>query len=164
VADGTPVNNTAVETEVYASSSIPGGTLGTTGVIELDLIGEVLNNSLANQNITMRATFGGAVLGAISFEGMGISTLRRRFWMRVVIAARGAANAQAATMLGIWDEAKGVAGQLANGPPAQRLSGHHSLAIDTTAAQTVGVTVQFGAADASLEFVRRSAALRIIKD
>ncbi len=56
------INNSTTETSCFsgaASISVPGGTLGTTGVIKFCIAGQLTNSSGANVTLTVRVKFGG---------------------------------------------------------------------------------------------------------
>ncbi len=142
------VVNTTTETAVY-SYSVPGGTLGSNGHLRLTLIGDFLNNSGGTQTFTVRVKYGATTLFAIWNEAVGNNASRKPVRLEVDLIAANATNAQRATgRFNMLQAASGSDGAT----PSDRFSGHTSLAVDSTTAQTLQVTVQHAAANANLSF------------
>ena len=162
------VNNTTAETTVF-SYSVPSGTLGTDKALRLVVIGEVLNSTGTARTVTWRGKYGGTQFAGCSLATIALSTNRLIVAIVATIHADGATNAQTAIMQ-VWvGSTTGVTG----GDSAQTyasvagqghaISGHTSLAIDSTLAQNLDVTVQLGgAASTVLEYALRSAYLEVL--
>ncbi len=156
------VVNTATETTVY-SYAVPGGTLGTTGVLLLKFAGNWLANS-GNPTLYVRARFGGTVIGVSNFAGSALANDadRAAFTGEVLICANGAANSQRAHLT-IWSggrlttEVGAPPTTSANGPV--HATEHNALALDSTVAQTLAVTAQWSVAHANNSYRFESAVL-----
>lgn len=156
------VVNTTTETTVY-SYSVPGGTLGTTGILLLKFAGNWLANS-GTPLLTVRAKLGGTVIGVSNYAGVGIANDadRAAFTGEVLICANGATNSQR-THLTVW-----TGGRLPSevgAPPTVASSGsvhtseHNALALDSTAAQTLAITAQWSVANVANSYRFESAVL-----
>jgi hypothetical protein len=156
------VVNTIAETTVY-SFSVPGGTLGTTGMLMLKFAGNWLANSGA-PILIVRAKFGGTVVGVSNFAGAALANDvdRAAFTGEVLICANGATNSQR-THLTVWTGGR-LTAEVAN-PPTTGAAGtthvteNNALALDTTAAQTLAVTAQWSVANAANSYRLESAVL-----
>lgn len=146
--------NLATEQTVF-TQSIPGNTIGIHGALLIFLEGDYLNSSGSSKTLTVKVTFGGTtVWGSISgtfttganhvpimLHGLlaneGAANVQR-FAGRI---AAGAASSGSVAGLGTWastsDQFAGTIGG--------------SAAVDTTAAQTLAITVTHSAASASTE-------------
>lgn len=160
VATDVTVVNTTTETSIY-SYSVPAATLDTNRLLRLTIFGDILANS-GTPNLTVRVKFGGTTIYADATANFSASATRRPFFFQILLAGDGATNAQ---VLGGWlfvgaigtattgtgdlgvDENQGVA-PIAN-----------TAALDQTSAQTLDVTVQWSAANASVECRAKHAVL-----
>lgn len=165
------VNNTTAETIVY-SFSVPGGTLGTNNGLRLVLLGELLNNDVNTNDFTIRAKYGGSALGGVQVVDLDVSVARRPVRLEVTLHAQNATNAQTGSVMVIVGKlAGGVAGgdqvyiegavDVTASVPG--IAMNNALALDSTAAQTLSVTVLLSAASTNFEFVARSVYLEVIK-
>ena len=148
------VVNTALETSIY-SKSVAGNTIGIDGALRITVEGDLLNNTGASATLEVKVKFGGTTVldtGAISY-GDG-STNRIPLTLQVLIGNLGTTNAQ--RVRGLM-QAYGTASGITNGTmlltSVYTLIGQYTgLALDTTVAQTLQVTVTLGSANANLEF------------
>ena len=131
------VSNTAVESSVY-SVSIPANTIGQNGKLRLRILGQLVFNSGGFTKIpTWRLKFGGSTIAALVAGGSYPfdSATPIGILFEGYIFNLGATNSQ----FGLAEAMQGQVGGVATG----------TLAIDTTAAQTLEVTFQFDVANAT---------------
>lgn len=165
VAD-TDVVNTANETTFY-SKSVAANDLQTNRTLLLQLEGDYFNNSGAPRTFTIRVKLGATTAIDIQIPMGGnitVSPTRRPWRWQLTLQNRGATNAQwlylhgivstagASPTAGVGDATPGSAA-----PDAIFLDVYNTAAVDTTAAQTLVLTVQHSVADANLSFRIRSA-------
>lgn len=148
------VVNTTVETAVY-SFSVPGGTLGTNRALRLTLIGDYLNNSAGTRTLEMRTKYGGTTIFDQAITAIAIDTVRRGFSFVTMLSAQNATNAQVASTIGVLGalgSADGAAVSIASGTlsadPFEVT--HNAVAVDSTLAQTLEVTLQHNVANANI--------------
>lgn len=144
----TDVVNTTTETNAY-SYSVPGGTLGTTGVLRLIVTGDHLNNSGGGLSLTVRAKYGGVLLGSFSVSPVSNAS-RHSMNLEVVLSAAGATNTQVARFNLGFDSA-GSAGAPPGAPSgASRYDNtNNAVGVDSTASQSLVVTFQHSGANAA---------------
>lgn len=157
------VANTTTETTVL-TQTIGANTLPTDGIIEAILQAHYLNFTGGAKDLTVRIKFGGTTVWADTIN-IPSSAEYRPVEIRVWIANMGATNSQtlSATMMiadgnnvttGSGDastalgSSTGYAAVFGSDPDV-------ALAIDTTAAKDVAVTIQHGTADALAIFTKR---------
>lgn len=154
------VNTTTTETSVY-SFSIPANTLGTNKTLRLTVTGSYLNNSGGADNFTPRVKFGGTTI-ASSAPSLGAGVDRRTMKFVTEINANGATNSQRAAT--IWTVGAGAPEAQFDGAVSLTVAGYHgSLAVDTTASQTITLTVQHGTSAGTISFRRFVAMLEILQ-
>lgn len=142
------------ETSVY-SYSVPGNTMGSTKTLCIAMQWLILNNGGANRVYTVRVSFGGTVVH-FSALTQNIDADDKLALTEVWITNVNATNTQRCYGRTTWPPAAGhAAGSVGNPPTVDELvttrySGNATLAIDTTAAQTVAVTLQHEGNDASV--------------
>jgi hypothetical protein len=149
------VVNTTTETTVY-SFTVPGGTLGTNGMLRITFLGSQLNNSGGNAGLTFRLSYGGTVIG-FSDTTVTPDADRGVVWGEAYLAAVGATNSQRSfSRVGVT---AGVANVVANPPTvdtiaiATAFSSNNGLAIDSTQNQTLAITAQWGTAAATISYL-----------
>lgn len=153
------VANDAAETSMY-SFSIPAGVLGATGGVRLTLSGDMLKNAAAG--VIFRIKLGGTTIFTSDSWTSGV-TSDRYGWMIQAMFLNSAADAQkwnawaqfisnAAT----WPQRAGAA------TDKNFLAGQGSSAEDTAGALTLGVTVDWSIAHASLSCRKEMALLELI--
>lgn len=146
------VVNTTTETTVY-SSTVPGGTLGTDGMLEMVLIGRYFNNSGSNRTFTVIMKYGGTAIYRGLSGSIGSGSDPRSFLFHGFLGAAGATNAQRCN-------ARQAVGRLNAEPPtgtgttsvSADQQGNTSVAVDSTADQTLEIAVMHNAANANLSF------------
>ncbi len=159
------VVNTVAETTVF-TFAVPGGTLGTSKIILLSLIGDVLNNMGSGQTITVRVKYGGTTLFQAAFTNVNPGTNRGFLNLESEIAAANATNAQRAKTV-LWldpvqdavtagvavtkDSVGGGGGGVNAAGGLFSVANHMSLAEDSTASKNLVVTFQMGSANASFD-------------
>lgn len=152
--------STAAETTLY-SVTIPANTLGTTGCIGLTLWGDFLFNNAAGNTITPRVKFGGVTSIAaayIPYNSGGLSASRFPWYMRILVANRGATNAQLITYEAGYQGGGTNAYSTGIGlvDTGQRYTmGQNTAAIDTTVDQTLLISLQWSASSANNSWRRR---------
>jgi hypothetical protein len=159
------VVNTAAETPIF-SYNMPAGLLGTDRTLQVQLMGDLLNNSGANQSITFRVAVGGVTVYG-DFTGAIATSASRRPWNWILnFANLGAANQNylsGTLMLGVAGNATTGLGDIgAAGFREVAVASAGALAFDTAAAQTIAVFAQLSAANAALDFRRFKAIATIL--
>lgn len=145
------VNTTTAETTVY-TKSIDAGLLGTTRELHFTLVGDELNNTGGNVNLTVRITYGATTILTTGTIAIGTDSARRSVSLQGVLFATGATNAQGCYA---WfrSPAGGAGGTMAAfSGSAVTLEGYGTAAEDSTAAKTFAITVQWGTSSASVSF------------
>lgn len=169
------VVSTVTETSVY-SKSIGAGHLSNNRRLRLVLEGDTLIN-LGASTLTLRCKFGGtAWFGAVT-PSLGTAAVRKNWTIELWLQNLGATNIQrawgyasnsapvAGSVAGIGDLGVAPSGWLVSGTAggfAPFGSNGTTMAIDTTLAQTLDVTVQWSASSASLSFRKTSALLELL--
>ncbi len=142
------VVNTTDETTVY-SFTVPGGTLGTNRMLRLTLIGDYLNNSGVNgRTIRIRVKYGGTQFaGLVDSHNTGAT---RYGWSAIAeLSAANATNAQIGVARHISAGDAGVSGGDLSSFGGVEVSLHNAVAVDSTADQTLLVTIQNQVMDAN---------------
>jgi hypothetical protein len=151
------VVSSVTETAIY-SASIGAGHMSSDRALRLTLLGDFLQN--ASGNFTARVKLGGTPIATLT-SNVGLSGNRRDMELALFVKNRGAANAQ------YW---KGllVFGATGSGTAWTSDSGRigwsfvATSTVDTAAAQTLEVTVQWDVSGASLSFRKREAMLELL--
>jgi hypothetical protein len=134
------VTNTTTETTVL-SYSVPGGTLGTDGALRITIQARVVH--VITGTVTFRLKYGATTILTIAVPpGVTVSDKSAAIWF--LLCATGATNSQRAS--GRVDM------QDANGAIFSRWNQEGVATEDSTAAKTLALTVQWGAASASLDY------------
>lgn len=161
------VASSVAETTLY-SKAVGAGHMSTDRMLRLTLLGDFLHNAGAGDTVTVNGKFGGTSFVADTSNLGGTANANRQPWRMVFeIANLGAANSQYVSLQADLGNAAGTAstgiGDLAVTGPAPGLLGISTLGtIDTTAAQTILVSVQWSASSASNSFRRRYAVLELL--
>lgn len=158
-ADAGPDNTTA-ETNLF-SFSIPGGTLGTTGVLRLTLWGDAAASSMTDT--TFRAKYGASTLQQSNYQHQATSGNRRKWKMVIELAADGATNAQrlAAEQLTATAHATEHWTFYNTATESPRI-GNIAIAENSTIDRTLSVTAAFAFASAGTDWKCRRALLERI--
>lgn len=151
------VVNTVTETTVY-SYTVPGGTLGTNRALRLTMVGDYLNNSgVSSQSLTLRCKYGGTLVGGYQQDN-NTDADRVAVTFDVVISAANATNAQRSRSLCFFGEnaspSSGSPPTITALPKDASVSAlvNNGLALDSTADQSLIVTVQHETANANQSF------------
>lgn len=153
------VVNTVTETSVY-SFSVPGGTIGTNKILRLTVNATYLNNSGGADTFTPRVKFGGTTI-ATGAPSLGAGANRRTMKFIVEINANGLTNSQRAVT--IWIVGGGQTENNFDVPVSLTEAAYNgSLALDSTGALTLTLTVQHGTAASTISFKRFSAMLELL--
>jgi hypothetical protein len=139
------VVSSAVETDVIAEE-IPAGSMGADGGIRVTLIGDYKNSTGGAHTFTVRFKLGGTTVVTASVGGIASDAARYSASYEALIANQGATDSQMVTVN--YPSFSGAA----QTSWLQRVPG--TAAVDTTAQQTLTVSVQHDAADANLDFRR----------
>lgn len=162
------IQNTAVETSMY-QKVIQGGDMGTSKSLRLTMLGDFLHNNGAGDTATFRFYFGGVQQMAVVNQFNSELNAARIPWKMVVhLANLGAANSQ--FMQGEWflrrpGAGTGAATGIGGDQTAMTWSdlGITTLGtVDTTANQTLNVTVQWSAGSANNSWRQRYAVLELL--
>ncbi len=142
------VVNTTVATSVY-SFSVPASTLGTSRMLRLSLIGDYLNNSGAGSTLAVNATYGGVTIFTFTTASIASDANRRALMLDVLVATENVATSEAGFgrfVVGGTNTASGT-GAAAFATAYGTTTG---TAVDSGAAQTLGVTFQHSVANANI--------------
>lgn len=162
-ADENDVKSTSSETTLY-SFTVPGGILGTTRAVRVRIIGDYLNDTGSNRNLSVSVKYGTTTLWGDS-RTLGASANRRSFHLDVVMGNRNSASVQrlggtAAVGDAVAGSTAGL-GQFANGNDNTVVL-HGSAAENSTGDLTFAVTVTHSASNASLSIRREYAFAEVI--
>ncbi len=149
------VVNTAVETDLYRFT-VPAGLLGISGGLRITLVGDIRNNTGANQQPVLKVKFGGVSVG-VTMQALTTNSLRRQFLLDVTLLAKGSADAQ--TFSGGYRTGLPTTGAAFSAIFEQASLLHSALAEDTAVDKDLAVTVTLPTADANLSFRRLNARL-----
>ena len=143
-ASSAPVEIVSSTTETSVLSEIlPGGILGTSGIAFVTLDGDYLSNDALN-NVTFRIKFGGTTFVG-NLTGTGVTNASRAplgMTFRLINLGSAASNKVVGNFW-IGDQAAlSVAGIGGNTPPVDNFFASAPQTIDTTASQTLEVTLQ----------------------
>jgi len=131
------------------SYSVPANTLGTDQILEVEIVGDYLNNSGGAADLVWTATYGATTIASISSgSAVGSSASRRPVCFRLVLAANNATNAQRVWAHLIYGAAGSDAGAMA-APMGHFTAGHNTCAEDSTAAKTLAVSVNTSSGSAT---------------
>jgi hypothetical protein len=137
------VGNTTTETTIF-SKSIPGDTIGASGLLKLDAIID-LKEDAAEPTVTFRLKFGGTTIATISGVAAGAGT-RLPIILRALLANKGATNSQLGQLI--------VNGSVDDGTASQ----------DSTAAKDLVLTAQWSALPTTADGIRlKYASVSVIK-
>lgn len=133
----TAVSNTSSETTLH-SFTLPGNTLGSDGMIEFQMYLGLANNIGSNKTVTFNLVYATTNIGTVT-TGLN-NTFSPTYALSGMIKAVGATNSQKGVLF--------VNGQ--HDTNTVTAGGAGTSAVDSTANQTLKLTVQFNAASASL--------------
>lgn len=147
------ISNDATEQTLF-SGTVPGGTLGTSSLIVLRMLADQLNVSGVGQTFTIRVKYGGTTIHTFTSVSQNSNPDRRADFTTVFLGASNATNSQRSYMEHKQGGTNSAAGAFGNGNDHNN-SVNSGIAVDSTADQTLAVTIQLSAADANLKFRRR---------
>lgn len=154
------VQNTATETTIY-SVLIPGGSMGSTGSLVMEMVGDYLHNNAGADTLTARVKFGGVTIidASTNWNGL-VGALRQPWEWQVVVRNESATSAQLVTLRSLAMSMNSPAPTAGIGILAVTEARSHGLlqntaAIDTTVNQTLLVTAQWSAASTNNSWRRR---------
>ena len=131
------------------SYSVPANTLGTDQILEVEIVGDFLNNGGGSVDLVWTATYGATTIASInSGSAVGPSASRRPVCFRLVLAANNATNAQRVWAHLIYGAAGSDAGAMA-APMGHYTAGHNTCAEDSTASKTLAVSVNTSSGSAT---------------
>lgn len=168
------VVNTAAETDLLNGEiTIGAGSMSTNRLLRATLLGDYLNNSGASRTLTVKIKLGGTVIYEDTLTATTASATRRAVRLGFEIANLGAANSQfmagaiglsnvvaATTGLGGLDNLGNDAG--GDSSRANIIATNGAVAIDTSTAKLLEVTVTHSVANASLSARLKYALIEII--
>lgn len=162
------VVSTNTETSVY-SFTVKGGLLDSNGALLLLVDGSYLNNTGSNQNLFVSVKYGGSIVaGGPSGTGAALGggnyssqANRHPFQLQTLLTANNATNSQRAVTTVVLGTPKATETDWA-GVDTHNQAMTSSLAIDTTADQTLTVTIQHGTSNANLSFRRFAVTLLLV--
>lgn len=163
------VNNSTTETTLF-TATVPAGVMGTNRTLRLQIDGDYLNNSglTLTTSETLRIYFGGSVIWADAGKAHAASANRKPLSITVRITNAGATNSQVlggTITLGGSPSTTGIGEYGDDEIDAQTAIGHATAsppAVDTTAAQTLSVSVQHGQAATTISYRLYSATLELV--
>lgn len=141
------VSNSSTENTVY-TVAVPGGQLGTNGRLELALRGAVSTLSSSPGTVTVRFKYGSAVLPFVVDLAPGASSAPIR--LEADVTAAGVSNSQ--VLHAAYQDGASLSSEL----------GRATGSVDSTASQTLAVTVQFSVANAANSFTFDSCFVRAL--
>lgn len=169
------VSNTITETTIYAFE-VPGGTLGTAGKVRLVVHGQMTDTvTTGAKSLTVRLKYGATTLityplvyaDATTALGTG-HPVRLHF----ELANLGGTNNQLGILDSVMAALRNDAAPQASlggtnhgsGTGTQRIASlqHGAAAVDSTAAQTLAATIQWGAASSTRSFTMQHATLELL--
>lgn len=157
VTADTTVINTTTETTVF-TFSVPGGMLGTNRRLRLQLIGSFTNTDVVFHSATVRLKYGGTTL---TTQAVLLDIATVGFLIEALLSADGATNAQRGSVHSIADFfASGFAVVGANASPIRYTEG--GAAADSTAAQTLLISVQLDIVSIGVGYTMKSAVLELL--
>jgi hypothetical protein len=142
------VNTTTAETTVY-SYAVPGGTLGSTRMVRLTLIGDLLQNFAGSDSLAVRVKYGATTFFTGSFT-VAQHADRKSFRLVAEVSGLNATNAQITHALMTLGGTSSGTGAPAAG--AAISDGSVAIAEDSTASKNLVVTVQLGTSNALISF------------
>lgn len=156
-------SNTVTETDLL-NYSLAGNSLGTDRRVMVRLAGRMANASGLTASLTLRIYFGSTVYLAPLAHGLTSLAYARRWILEVAIQGRAATNAQTIDARFSYASPTG-AGETEMGrvstSGAEFIGMNDTANKDSTAAQDVRVTAEWGTADASISLQARSGLVTI---
>lgn len=143
-------NNTTAETTHY-TTTIPGGTLGTSRAIRMRIMGHIKNNKGSSGTVQYQVTYGSTVIFNSTHTVLNGST-ERGTEVDVWMTARNATNVQESngtSYVGALNTIGGVAAQKDSDNSAH----YHNCLEDSTADKTLKFTITMSAANSNFQVI-----------
>lgn len=154
-------SNTTSEVTIY-TFNVPANTLSTNKALRLEVQGDLLNNTASTETWTIRVKFGGTTIASYAPTTITVNATRRPWWLTSKIVAGNATNAQRA-MTHVWLGTPQANGNIGGDLTHDAAGRHDALAIDSTAQQTLAVTVQHSAAGVNFSTFIQAATLELLE-
>jgi hypothetical protein len=156
--------NTAAETNIFVYP-LPADILGTEQALHVKMVGDFLNNTGANQNLTLRVSVGGN-LWADNSGNIATNANRRPWSMELLFSNLGQTNQNYLNGTLIIGQAGGATtgvGDMASAGYREAVFGSNGLlTINTALPQTLSIFAQLSSANANLSFRRYKAIATIV--
>ena len=149
------VVSTSAQTSVFATPpTIKGSTLGIERGLRITVIGDMLNNAGANHGGTYRVKYGATTIATLTPAAVGPTATRRPWKLIADLYCRGATGVQVAHATCETTNEAGVSGTSLTLQHVDKhvMSMHNSVAEDSTADQTLDITIQPTASSANISF------------
>ena len=155
------IANTTTETTLY-TYSVPAGALGTSKGFAVNLIGDWLNDTGANQTLRLRIKYGATTLHDESTGTMPTATVRRPWNLNIQFGNTGTTSSQFATVSWLLGNATAGTAGFGDASVAMHLNhlGSGTSAEDSTLVKALTVTMELSAASTSLSFRRQNGSLK----
>jgi hypothetical protein len=152
------VSNSTTETTVL-SYTMPGGTMGATGLLRITIQGSVVNTTGSAQNFSLNTKLGGSTVtgGTVSVA----NNQTYEFRAVVLIQNQNSASSQKLSGLVTYQHTGAATSWLNDANQRTYMSGG-TLTINTASDAAVVITGQLGAASASLSFTVYSATVELV--
>ena len=148
----TTISNTTAETTIY-SYSVPANTLGTNKMLSGILQGTYVNNSAANRTLVIRIKYGGTTLIQKTSTSIATSATTGYYTIQFNLGAQNSASIQEAFLYASFESGTATSVDFTD---------RGVSAVDSTATQTLSVTVAFVAATATQTLVQRLGVLNML--
>lgn len=155
------ISSSTTETTIF-SATITGNTLGSTGAMKCRIAAEILNNNNSADYVTINIKYGATTLYSDSTKAITKSTNLIPVWIEFMLANQNATNAQVLNglmVVGGQDAAATGVGSLNSDETVGTSPLCGTSAIDSTANQTLLVTVTLTSADTDLTWTTNWCAL-----
>jgi hypothetical protein len=143
-------NNTAAETTHY-TTTVPGGTLGTSRGLKITIMGHILNNKGSSGTVQYRVKYGGTTVYDATHT-VANNASERGTHIEVWITARNSASIQEINAMSKVGAAGTVAG-VGAAVDTNFFAHYHGLTIASASDQTLAFTIQMSAASASFQVI-----------
>lgn len=164
VAGGSDLANSAAEQTLY-TKTIPGGTLDADRYLRLTIIGRYKNDEGGPATIQFKAKFGGTTHLDDTTAAIASDADERSFQIVLILAAKGNNTTQTIAwtvrISAATTPAAGI-GSLSAAPIVDGLMHKDAISIDSTANQTLAITIQHSIADPDTTIQLLSARLELL--
>lgn len=153
VGDSSVVNST-VETSFF-NQTVPAGTLSTNNLLIIRMCAKYLNNTATPHTYTIRVKFGGTTIHTFTSLAQAVSVDSRACLTVVFLGGENATNSQRSLMQHVNGGTNSGALHANAGGNDHNTSTNGGIAVDSTADQTLEITVQLDTADANFSWTRQ---------